>query len=180
MSEFPLLKNQLLIFLIGYPLFVIYVFRIFSYPQNIDSFADNIIIESTTHDFTANDQMGIDTETTAANHTISLSCHARSRLNGSDHSNLDFEWFFRGRPVSSSYIYSSSSSSSGSQNHAAVTFIKQENTLTMVSEDPWLLIGTVQCFVSIASPTGADQLHEVKSANAHILARGRLLLETML
>ena len=49
----------------------------------------------------------------------------------------------------------------------------------MISEDPWQLIGTVQCLVSVASPIGDDQLHEVKSASVHILARGRLILETM-
>lgn len=46
----------------------------------------------------------------------------------------------------------------------------------MISEDPWQLIGTVQCLVSIASPTAADQLREVKSASIHILARGRLMM----
>ena len=152
---------------------VIYVFRIKSflvYSQGVDSFADNIVIGSTTHNFTSDDQIDIDTEALAAtNHTISLSCHTQSRLISSDHSNLNFEWFFRGRP-----LYSSPPSNSGSQNHLAVTFIKRANMLTMIAEDPWLLIGTVQCFVSIAPPTGADQLREVKSANVHILARGRL------
>lgn len=94
-------------------------------------------------------------------------------MDANDHSNLLFEWFFRGSPIESSYFYSSSLSNSGSQNRAAVTFIKRENSLTMISEDPWQLIGTVQCLVSVASPISDDQLREVKSASVHILARGK-------
>ena len=142
-------------------------------------FADNVFINSTTHNFTGGDdhRIGIETEASAAattNHTISLSCHAGSRLDDSDYNDdVIFEWYFRGRPIKSSRIYSPSPSYSGSQN---VTFIKWENTLTMISEDPWQLIGTVQCLVSISSPTAADQLREVKSASIHILARGRLMM----
>ena len=80
---------------------------------------------------------------------------------------LNIEWFFRGRPVNSSY-------SLGSQSGAAVTFIQWENILTMTSGDPWELIGTVQCEVRIASPTSAGQLDQAKSAYTHILAGGWL------
>ena len=137
-------------------------------------FSVYIFISSTTHNFTGgDDRIGIETEASIAattNHTVSLSCHAGSRLDDTDYNDdVIFEWFFRGRPIESN----SPSSNSGSQN---VTFIKRGNTLTMISEDPWHLIGTVQCLVSIASPTAADQLHEVKSASVHILAKGRLIL----
>lgn len=135
--------------------------------------AGNFNIESSTHSLTGDNQINIDTEAAVTNHTISLLCHAE---NHSDYNNLDIEWFFRGKPVNSTASYSSSSSNSGSQTHAAVVFIERENTLTMISEDPWELIGTVQCFVSIASPTGADHLNEIKSTSVHIVARGMLVI----
>ena len=135
-------------------------------------FAGDVIIESSTHNFSEDGQIGIDTETVTTNHTITLSCHTG---NHGDHNNLNVEWSFRGRLVNSTASYSSSSNLR-SQNRAAVIFIERENALTMISADPWELIGTVQCFVSIASPTGADNLDEIKSTSIHILARGMLVL----
>ena len=127
-------------------------------------------MESSTHNVTADSRINIDTEAAATNHTITLSClSAGSQLVMDGNGDLNVEWFFRGRPVNSSY-----SSSLGSQSGAAVTFIQWENTLTMTSEDPWELIGTVQCEVRIASPTSAGQLDQAKSAYIHVLAKGWL------
>lgn len=119
-------------------------------------------MNSSTHDISES-KVNITTEA-AVNETVSLSCHARSQRSlhlWDGNSDLQVEWFVKGMPVEMAL----------SQSQAAVVFSELANTLTITAEDPWELIGTVQCFVSIIVSAGA-QPSQVLSADVHLLSRG--------
>ena len=124
-------------------------------------YADGIFIQSSTHSFSADgSRLNLPKETfqssAAGNHTVSLSCQTSSRdslwnVSG----NLRIEWFFREEPISPDHAHLSSS----------VRFTERDGTMTMTSDDPWQLVGTVQCFVSVSTYT-------VFSADVHVVYEG--------
>ena len=92
--------------------------------------------------------------------SVSLSCDTGISSNLWNASgNLQVTWFFRGKPVNSN----------SAQTMPNVIFVNQDNLLTMMSYDPWQLIGSIECFVSISSPTGV----QFKIAGVHIFAEGQ-------
>ena len=52
-----------------------------------------------------------------------------------------------------------------------------ENNLTLSCDDPWQLIGSIQCFVRISSSTTDGQPSLALSTDVHVVAEGRLLCQ---
>ena len=105
---------------------------------------------------------------TSNNHSISLSCQVGSRPSPwSNVDNICIEWFFRG-------ILVNSSCRDLDESQLDVVSEMTENNLILSVDDPWQLVGSIQCFVGISSPATDGHPCTVLSADVHIVAKGRL------
>ena len=135
---------------------------------------DQITIQSSTHSITEDGRLGIPMGAleTPTNYSISLACQVDSQQSSSNSSDkfdyLHIEWYFKGELVNSSYDHSYES-------HLGDVFSELTgHSLTLTSEDPWLLIGSIQCFASITSSVIGSRLGPVLSADIHVVAEGEL------